>query len=51
MPLEPEVTYLPRQGEPESRPLRALQPDHVLVRMLDQVMQPALPAADDDATS
>jgi hypothetical protein len=51
MPLEPEVTYLPRQGNPESRPLRVLQPDHVLVRLLDQAMQPVLPAADEDATS
>jgi hypothetical protein len=50
MPLEPAVIYLPRQGTPDSRPLRALQPDHPLVRILDKAVQPALPTADDDST-
>ena len=49
-PFEPQVGYLPRQGEPESRPLRALRPGHPLMRMLDQVVQPVLPAGEGDVT-
>jgi hypothetical protein len=46
LPGEPLVTYLPKHGDPESRPLRALSPEHPLVALIDRMTQLALSAGD-----
>jgi hypothetical protein len=44
--LEPVVMYLPTDGNPEPRPLRAMGPHHPLVALIDRASQPALAAGD-----
>ena len=53
VPIEPEVTYLPKVGDPEPRPLRAISPQHPLIALIDRATQPALAAGDsqDDGPS
>jgi hypothetical protein len=46
VPIEPLVNYLPKNGDPEPRPLRALSPQHPLIALIDRLTQPALPAGD-----
>jgi hypothetical protein len=46
LPAEPLVTYLPKHGDPEPRPLRALFPQHPLVALIDRLTQAALVAGD-----
>jgi hypothetical protein len=53
LPAEPLVTYLPKVGDPEPRPLRALAPEHPLIALIDRMTQPALATGDlqDDGPS
>jgi hypothetical protein len=53
IPVEPLVTYLPKDGDPEPRPLRALSPQHPLIALIDRMTQPALAIGDlqDDGLS
>jgi hypothetical protein len=53
IPAEPLVTYLPVDGDPEARPLRAISPQHPLIALIDRLTQPALSAGDaqDDGPS
>jgi hypothetical protein len=46
IPAEPLVTYLPKHGDPEPRPLRALAPEHPLIALIDRLTWPALAAGD-----
>lgn len=46
LPVEPLVTYLPKDGDPEPRPLRALSPEHPLIALIDRATQPALATGD-----
>jgi hypothetical protein len=46
VPAEPLVTYLPKYGDPEPRPLRQLSPHHPLIALIDKLTQPALPDGD-----
>jgi hypothetical protein len=46
VPIEPEVTYLPKVGDPEPRLLRAISPQHPLIALIDRATQPALAAGD-----
>jgi hypothetical protein len=46
VPAEPLVTYLPKYGDPEPRPLRALAPHHPLIALIDKMTLPALSAGD-----
>jgi hypothetical protein len=46
VPVEPLVTYLLKNGDPEPRPLRTLSPHHPLIALIDRLTQPALSAGD-----
>jgi hypothetical protein len=53
VPLEPQVIYRSKDGDPEARPLRAISPQHPLIALIDRMTQPALSAGDlhDDGPS